>query len=141
MGIAGPVTDRVWALANYSASYAYPPLVSLSRAAVQSLFQQIRVGQLKIIDQDGTVTICGQQKLRPDSQADRSVYSLPVTELNVHKDLFWVRLLLFADMVRVVYKKGKARTHTSTGFRGELHAGRGIMHRSHVFLQALHSQS
>ena len=99
MGIASPITDRAWALANYSASYAYPPLVALSRAAVQSLFQQIRIGQLKIVDKDGTITICGQEKLRPDLPQERSVYSLPLTELTVHKDLFWVRLLLFADMV------------------------------------------
>lgn len=98
MGIASPITDRAWALANYSASYAYPPLVSLSRAAVQSLFQQIRIGQLKIVDTDGTTTVCGQQKLKADSQAERSVYSLPVAQLTVHKDLFWVRMLLFADM-------------------------------------------
>jgi len=72
----------------------------VSRTAIGSLFQQIKVGQLKLIDVDGTTTICGQQKLRPDANAERSVYSLPVVELKVNKELFWVRLLLFADMVR-----------------------------------------
>ncbi|GAB7343201.1 hypothetical protein MBLNU457_1268t1 [Dothideomycetes sp. NU457] len=98
MGLASPITDRLWALANYSASYAYPPLVTVSRSAIGSLFQQIKVGQLKLIDADGTTTICGQQKLRPDATAERSVYSIPVVELKVNKELFWVRLLLFADM-------------------------------------------
>lgn len=101
MGLASPITDRLWALANYSASYAYPPLVTVSRSAIGSLFQQIKVGQLTLIDADGTTTICGQQKLKRDANAERSVYSLPVVELKVNKELFWVRLLLFADMVRL----------------------------------------
>lgn len=99
MGIASPITDRLWALANYSASYAYPPLVTVSRSAISSLFQQIKVGQLKIVDFDGTTTVCGQQKLKADASTESSVYSLPVVELKVNKELFWVRLLLFADMV------------------------------------------
>lgn len=61
-----------------------------SRSAVLALLQRIEIGQLVITDSDGTVTICGKK----DSE-----FGAPRTELNVLKEAFWVRVLLFADMV------------------------------------------
>jgi cyclopropane-fatty-acyl-phospholipid synthase len=43
------------------------------------------------------VTICGSPR-RVDSQENKTVHSAAHTELRVLNDLFWVRLLLFADM-------------------------------------------
>ena len=99
MGIAAPITERLRAVTNYSTSYAWGPLVSVSRSVLLSLFRQISIGQLKIIDVDGTVTICGQEKLKAGLDGERSVYTIPQTVLQVHKETFWVRMLLFADMV------------------------------------------
>lgn len=98
MGITSPITDRIRALAGYTAPYAWGPLLSVSRTAILSLITRIKVGQLTIVDVDGQTTVFGQQKLTP-SGAERSVYSIPQVELRVHKDMFWVRLALFADMV------------------------------------------
>ena len=121
MGVASQLTERLQALAGYSASYAYPPLLSLSRAAVQAVFHKIALGQLKVVDTDGTTTICGQQKLRQGSGSEQTVYSLPVTELRVHKDIFWVRMLLFADMVCFSALPLQVGAD-SPGLCGELHA-------------------
>ncbi|KAG8627684.1 hypothetical protein KVT40_003557 [Elsinoe batatas] len=98
MGLTTPLTAPIQALAGYGAPYAWPGFLSLSRATILSLLQRITTGQLKITDVDGTVTVCGQDKLKPVPQSQRTVYSVPVTELVVNKDVFWARLLLFADM-------------------------------------------
>ncbi|PSK35080.1 hypothetical protein B9Z65_1663 [Elsinoe australis] len=98
MGLTTPLTAPIQALAGYGASYAWPGFLSLSRATILSLLQRINLGQLKITDVDGTVTVCGQEKIKPVAQQDRTIHSIPATELKVNKDVFWVRLLLFADM-------------------------------------------
>lgn len=98
MGVTSYVTDRVRAATNISLSYARPPLIALSRSIILSLFNQIKIGRLVLIDSNGTVTICGQMKLGATG-GERSVYSVPQVELRVHKDTFWLRMLLFADMV------------------------------------------
>lgn len=71
--------------------FAWGPLVRLSRAAVLSLLARVEVGHIVIIDIDGSETICGERWPKA---------GVPATELKVLKDAFWVRLLLFADMVR-----------------------------------------
>lgn len=97
MGVLSPLTDSANALASYAGSYAVPPLLSVSRSAILSLLKNIQVGSLTIHDTDGSVTICGSPR-RVDSQDEKNVYSTAHTELRVLNDLFWVRLLLFADM-------------------------------------------
>lgn len=76
---------------RYAGSVTWTPLVQLSRSAILSTLQKITVGQLKVIEADGHTTICGE--LGADIKG-------PQTELRIHKDTFWVRMLLFADMVR-----------------------------------------
>jgi cyclopropane-fatty-acyl-phospholipid synthase len=78
-------------LRQYAGSLTWGPLVQLSKAAILSTLMKIEVGQLKIIEPDGHVTICGQ--------LGESVKDGPQTELRIHKETFWVRMLLFADMV------------------------------------------
>ena len=99
MGITDLVTNRVYALANTAAYYAYPPLTSLSRTILCYLFSRIKVGHLTIIESDGTTTTFGNKKLEGTFNVERSVYSIPEVELRVHRDIFWLRMLLFADMV------------------------------------------
>lgn len=71
-------------------SVAWGPLVTLSRKAVLSLLQQIEVGRLLVLEKDGSQTVCG---------AKSASKAVPATELKVHRETFWVRLALFADMV------------------------------------------
>ena len=77
-------------LRSYIGSSTWGPFVKLSRSTVLGLLSRIQVGQLVVRDSDGIVTICGQ----PGSK-DAS----PCTELRVSKEAFWVRVMLFADMV------------------------------------------
>src|SRR6266480_1292535 len=95
MTIFAPVTLHLCALRSYAGTLAWSPLVRLSRAVCLSLFKKITHGQLEIID-EGESTICGQV---------RSFADLPRVTLHVHKETFWLRLVLFADMVRKLASK------------------------------------
>lgn len=90
MAVTDSLYTRFYGLRNYAGSIAWGPLVQLSRSAVLSVLQKVEIGQLKITESDGHITICGQ--LKKDVKG-------PKTELVIHKDTFWVRMLLFADMV------------------------------------------
>lgn len=87
MSLSNPIVSRFNALRSYAGSLAWGPLVQLSRSLTLSLLQRIQTGQLTIIDTDGQAYHCGIV-----------LPSTPSTTLHVHNDLFWVRLLLFADM-------------------------------------------
>lgn len=67
------------------------PLVRFSQSTVLSLLSRIELGAIVVIDSDGTVSRCGEVGENTKG---------PKTELRVVKDIFWVRALLFADMVR-----------------------------------------
>ncbi|KAK3678083.1 hypothetical protein LTR78_002178 [Recurvomyces mirabilis] len=97
MSLTDPITTRLAALANYAGSYAWPPLLSISRGAILALLRQVQIGSLQIIDTDGSLTVCGSPK-RADGNDEKSVHAIPHAELRVLSDLFWVRLLVFADM-------------------------------------------
>ena len=97
MGFFTPLTERTAALASNAGSFAWPPLLSVSRGAILALLKNIQVGSLQITDTDGTLTICGSPR-RADSDGEKNVYTIPHAELKVLNDLFWVRLVLFADM-------------------------------------------
>ncbi|RMY78793.1 hypothetical protein D0863_00417 [Hortaea werneckii] len=99
MTLLSPLTDRATALATYAGSYAWPPLLSFSRAAILNLLKQIQVGSLQITDTDGTLTVCGSpRRASTATETEKSVYTTPHAELRVLNDLFWVRLAIFADM-------------------------------------------
>ena len=78
-------------LRSYVGSFTWGPFVKLSRSTILGLLGRIEVGQLVVKDSDGTVTICGG----PDTKD-----GTPHTDLKVLKEAFWVRVMLFADMVR-----------------------------------------
>ncbi|KAF7193297.1 Tuberculostearic acid methyltransferase UfaA1 [Pseudocercospora fuligena] len=92
------VTGRISALASYAGSFAWPPLLSVSRGAILALLRQVQIGSLKVTDTDGSITICGSPKPAAETDSEKNVYTIPHAELRVLNDLFWVRLMLFADM-------------------------------------------
>lgn len=97
MAISDAITAPLTGLGSYAAAYGWGPLLGVSRSTVLSLLSRIRVGQLKIEDVNGKTTVFGEDDVAKEGQ--RSIYSVPQVELTVHKEIFWVRMLLFADMV------------------------------------------
>lgn len=75
---------------SYVGSFTWGPFVQLSRSTVLGLLSRIEIGRLVVTDSDGTVTICGNPGIKDGS---------PRTELKVLKEAFWIRAMLFADMV------------------------------------------
>lgn len=98
MRLTNPIVSRATALASYAGSFAWPPLLSVSRGAILTLLKNIQVGSLQITDADGTLTICGSPRRAKGDDEQKSVYTIPHAELSVLDEVFWVRLLLFADM-------------------------------------------
>lgn len=88
---------------------SWGPAVSVSKAAVVSLFGRIELGQLIVRDETtGQTTVYGQKVAKEYSKQTNGVNGVNGTrktttgvrrcELVVKKDAFWVRLFLFADM-------------------------------------------
>ena len=89
------------ALRSYTGSWTWGPLVNLSRNVVLNLLQRIEVGQIIVTDCNGTVTKCGGTKnVRVATKDGQTESNALVSELKVVTEAFWVRVLLFADMVR-----------------------------------------
>lgn len=109
------LTDSFDLLRTYAGSLTWSPLVRSSRGTVLGLLRRIVVGQIVVTDSDGAVTVCGALKVKDGT---------PSTQLRVLKETFWVRALLFADMVRVIPVLGK---EGGSGYRGE----EGIFWREH----------
>ena len=84
------VSRTLDSLRSYVGSFTWGPFVTISRSTVLGLLGRIQVGYLVVEDCDGTTTICGQLGAKDGS---------PHTELKVLKEAFWVRVMLFADMV------------------------------------------
>lgn len=111
-------------LRSYVGSFTWGPFVTISRSTVLGLLGRIQLGQLVVKDCDGATTICGQLGKEDGS---------PHTELRVLKESFWVRVMLFADMVRqprslcggvkLPALVAKSAETGATGFCRELHAG------------------
>ncbi|KAL8728182.1 MAG: hypothetical protein Q9166_005576 [cf. Caloplaca sp. 2 TL-2023] len=74
---------------SYVGSLTWDPFVRLSRAAVLGLLGRAKTGHIIIVDTDGSEIVCGERWPKE---------GVPTTELQVLKDAFWIRLLLFADM-------------------------------------------
>lgn len=79
--------SRFEGLRRYAGSVAWGPMVDISKSTITSLFQAIEHGQLILVDHKGRRTTYGTAGTGPS------------TELQIHKESFWVRMLLFADMV------------------------------------------
>jgi cyclopropane-fatty-acyl-phospholipid synthase len=99
-----PTVPLVTPLVNRATSLAWPHLVSLSRRAVISVLSRIATGQLVITDGTSNITtVCGAlEPKQPNSvglKHKKEKASPPRAELKVLSESFWVRMLLFADMV------------------------------------------
>ena len=93
------------ALFGQITAYAWPPVVSLSRRTIISVLSRVTQGQLVLADStENVVTVCGLLEQRSSADPDKSrreetVPKAPRAELRVVNEVFWVRLLLFGDMV------------------------------------------
>lgn len=85
------VTRTLDSLRSCLGSFAWSPLVDISRRTILGLLRGIEVGRLAIVDSDGTVVTCGAER--------DAGHHEPNTTLKILKEAFWPRLLLFADMV------------------------------------------
>lgn len=115
------ISDLIWSpvarARSAVASVAWTPCVGLSQSLIMSLLVKIETGQLRVVDQTGAVTVCGRADV---------VDGEPHTEIRIHKETFWVRMLLFTDMVgslNVPFALSADRVRTIPGLRRELHAG------------------
>lgn len=87
MAVLAPSFDSI---RSYIGSLTWAPFVKLSRSTVLALLCRIEIGQLVVKDSEGTQIVCGRPGIKDGS---------PRTELRVLKQTFWVRVMLFADMV------------------------------------------
>lgn len=98
-------------LRGFAGSFTWGPLLRTARYGVQSLLERIEVGELVITDEHGVVTRYGKAGASPRA------------ELKINKETFWVRLMLFADMVSGSRSTERGASLTTVvGIRGELHA-------------------
>lgn len=87
------LSSQFVALRGAAGAAAWTPLAQSSRSVCLSVLSKIQLGTLEIDDADGTTHVIGQK------QRDEKYLGAKIT---VHKDTFWVRLALFADMVGVL---------------------------------------
>lgn len=87
------LTSRFAALRGYTGGLAWSSATQLARSACLSLLQRIKVGSLEIVDTNGDIIVCGNNLTTTKGGSG------PYCKLQVHSELFWVRLALFADMV------------------------------------------
>lgn len=104
-------------------SLSWGPLMSISRAAVCSIFARIENGTLIIIDDiAGTTKTYGQTNAKEISKLTNNVKDMKsvapdAVELHVRKDAFWIRLFLFGDMgFAEAYMLGEIECSNMTGF-------------------------
>ncbi|KAI9745584.1 MAG: hypothetical protein M1818_001118 [Claussenomyces sp. TS43310] len=102
--VAKPFAGGVDVLRGALGSISWKPVLTVARISVISLFSRIEKGTLILIDDVTERTfIYGQESMKENTEfangangtsksADKKVV------LNVHKEAFWVRLFLFADI-------------------------------------------
>ena len=111
-------------------SISFGPVLSISQAAVISIFSNIEVGTLIVTDSTtGTTRSYGQKIAKEHKKTTSSVNgvngrhgtkkagNVRKVELLVKKETFWVRLFLFADMgFAEAYMLGEVECADLTGF-------------------------
>lgn len=107
--VTKPLAQGAEFLRSSLGGVSWGPAVSVSKAAVVSLFNRIETGTLIVKDETtGQTAIYGQKIAKELSKQTNGVNGVNGTkksstgarrcELVVKKDAFWVRLFLFADM-------------------------------------------
>lgn len=106
-------------------SVSWGPALSVSKAAVTSLFSRIENGTLIVIDETtGRTTSYGEKIAKENSKMTNGVNGTSKkrtgagkVELVVRKEAFWVRLFLFADMgFAEAFMLGEVECADLTGF-------------------------
>lgn len=115
MAILDTLTAPASALLSTITSQAWQPLVSVCKNGTLSQLQNIQVGRLVLFEGS-------ESKASNVFGADKE--GVPVAYLHVYDEKFWVRLALFADMVRISAKATGRETDVLEGLRGKLHAWR-----------------
>ena len=93
--MSGLVVGALDKLRSYAGEFAWQPLIQLSRTAVLGLMSKVETGQIIVREAGDVETICGRENEGAD------LWQWPQTELRVLRDVFWLRVALFADMVRL----------------------------------------
>jgi hypothetical protein len=126
MAIFSPVTGAATAILSTITSQTWGPLVSICKNGALSQLQEIKLGKLVLFE--------GGTKASAVFGSDKE--GVPVAFLDVHSEKFWVRLALFADMVRYDKRRPSAELAArrgliwTAGLCRELHARRGVFARS-----------
>lgn len=106
MAILDTLGTPVSAILNTITSQAWQPLVSICKNGTLSQLQNIQVGRLVLFEG-------GESKASNVFGSDKE--GVPVAYLDVHDDKFWVRLALFADMVRIFSFARRCAQQTNQG--------------------------
>lgn len=107
--VTQPLAQGADLLRSALGGVSWGPALSVSKAAVTSLFERIEVGQLVIKDETTRkTTTYGQKIAKEHSKLSNGVNGVNgarkthtgarKAELVIKKEAFWVRLFLFADM-------------------------------------------
>lgn len=92
MGILNPLSGPAATIWNGIASQAWEPLVSLCRNGTLAQLQGIQCGKLTLYESSSS---------KASAAFGAEAPGCPTAVLNVLDEKFWVRLALFADMVRL----------------------------------------
>ena len=125
-----PLSQGTDLLRSTLGSISFGPALSLSKAAVVSLFSKIEAGTLVVTDlTTGTTSSYGQKIAKEHKKATNGVNGVngrhgtkktrevSKVELLVKKETFWVRLFLFGDMgFAEAYMLGEVECADLTGF-------------------------
>ncbi|TGO50710.1 hypothetical protein BOTNAR_0383g00090 [Botryotinia narcissicola] len=126
--ITAPITRSTDYLKSTIGGLTWGPALSVSKAAVTSLFGRIERGTLLVTDAETGKTICYGTKIAKENKANgvngvnghhnsRKAGAARKIELRITNQAFWVRLFLFADMgFAEAYMLGEVECDDLTGF-------------------------
>ncbi|KAI1322920.1 cyclopropane-fatty-acyl-phospholipid synthase [Xylariaceae sp. FL0255] len=104
--VARPLARQADLVRRALGSLTWGPVLAVAKPAILSVFSQIEVGTLLLVDQPAGTRLVYGQKLNskasePVSERDlpsRRAETIPRVEVVVKDEAFWMRLFLFADM-------------------------------------------
>ncbi|TGO84940.1 hypothetical protein BPOR_0449g00110 [Botrytis porri] len=126
--VTAPITKGADYLKSTIGGLTWGPALSVSKAAVTSLFGRIERGTLLVTDAETGKTTCYGAKIAKEYKANgvngvnghhnsRKAGAARKIELRVVNQAFWVRLFLFADMgFAEAYMLGEVECDDLTGF-------------------------
>lgn len=104
MAILSPLTEPAATLWSSVTSQTWDSLVALCRNGTIAQLQQIQLGRLFLYDGGS-----GKSSVVFGNESPKN----PDAALHVHSEKFWVRLALFADMVRSASSRQKPCLYSS----------------------------